>query len=149
MNKKIIESGIKACSASMHEKDRIWARYSNEKNEYTTTWLYNHFAGKFFGCHNDQDLCRFGRQIKKTPLFKKAQVLINTHPVRFFVNDFAEFMSAIWMILLYPDVHKYTLSQREEIAGHIYSKFWVKKRPLIQMQDHLVIYKGIDFKGLI
>ncbi|MDD4893731.1 MAG: class I SAM-dependent methyltransferase [Candidatus Omnitrophica bacterium] len=122
---------------------------SETKDEYTTTWLYNHFAGKFFGCHNDQDLCGFGQRLKREPLFKKSQILINTHPVRFFVNDFAKFMSVIWMILLYPNVHKYTLPQREEITEHIYNKFWLKKRPLIQMQDHLVLYNGIGFKGLI
>jgi len=122
---------------------------SETKDEYTTTWLYNHFAGKFFGCHNEQDLCGFGRKLKRDPLFKKAQILIDTHPVRFFVNDFAKFMSVIWMILLYPDVHKYTLSQREEITEHIYTKFWIKKKPLIQMQDHLVFYNDIGFKGLI
>ena len=114
---------------------------SETKDEYSTTWLYNHFAGKFFGCHNEQDLRGFGRRLKRDFLFKKAKILIDTHPVRFFVNDFAKFMSVIWMILLYPDVHKYTLSQREEITEYIYGKFWIKKKPLIQMQDHLVLLK--------
>lgn len=122
---------------------------SKTKDEHTSTWLYNHFAGKFFGCHNDQNLRGFGRQLKRNPVFKKAQILIATHPVRFFVSDFAKFMSVIWMILLYPEVHKYTLCQREEITEHIYGEFWLKKKPLIQMQDHLVVYKGIGFRGLI
>ena len=58
-------------------------------------------------------------------------------------------MSAIWMILLYPEVHQYSLKQREEITEFIYKKFWKVKRPLVQLQDHLVIYRGIGFKGLI
>jgi hypothetical protein len=122
---------------------------SETKDEYTSTWLYNHFAGKFFGCHNDQDLLRFGRRLSSSPVFTKAQVLGDTHRVSFFVDDFRKFMSVIWMILLYPNVHKYTLRQREEITEHVYKKFWLKKRPLIQMQDHLVVYKGIGFEGLI
>jgi len=46
-------------------------------------------------------------------------------------------------------VHKYSLKQREEITEFVYKHFWIKKRPLIQSQDHLVAYKGIGFKGLI
>jgi uncharacterized protein YbaR (Trm112 family) len=34
---------------------------SSADNPATTTWLYNHFAGKFFGHRNDQDLRAFGR----------------------------------------------------------------------------------------
>jgi len=122
---------------------------SETKDEYSSTWLYNHFAGKFFGCHNYQDLAGFGRRLAKGQVFKKSQAFINTHRVRFFVNDFGKFMSVVWMILLYPNVHKYTLSQREEITEHIYRKFWLKKKPLIQMQDHLVVYKNIGLRGLI
>ncbi|MBI4706396.1 MAG: class I SAM-dependent methyltransferase [Candidatus Omnitrophica bacterium] len=122
---------------------------SETNNEYTTTWLYNHFAGKFFNCYNDQNLREFGRKLKRNSLFKKAQVLVDTHSVRFFVSDFSKFMSVVWMILLYPNVHKYALAQREEITEYVYNKFWLKKKPLIQMQDHLVIYNGIRFKGLI
>jgi hypothetical protein len=122
---------------------------SETNNEYTTTWLYNHFAGKFFNCYNDQNLREFSQKLKRNFLFKKAQVFVDTHPVRFFVSDFSKFMSVIWMILLYPNVHKYTLAQRKEITDYVYNKFWIKKKPLIQMQDHLVIYNGIRFKGLI
>ena len=119
---------------------------SETEDEYTSTWLYNHFAGKFFGCHNDQDLNRFGRQLSNEPAFKNARVSIDTHSVRFSVDDFTKFMSVIWMVLLYPNVHKYTLKQREEITEHVYKKFWLTKKPLIQMQDHLVLYRGIDFR---
>lgn len=122
---------------------------SRSSSQQTTTWLYNHFAGKFFGCHNDQDLRRFKEELKNKPFFKDTQVLIRTHGVKFFVNDFAKFMAVIWMILLYPNVHRYTAAQKEEIAEFIYRHFWLKKRPLLQMQDHLVVYRGIDFKGLI
>jgi len=122
---------------------------SESQNHFSTTWLYNHFAGKFFGAHNDQDLRGFRDVLRKRPVFKKAQVLSRTNRVYFSVDDFGKFMSAIWMILLYPHVHRYSLSQREEITEFIYREFWHKKKPLIQEQDHLVVYKGIKFKGLI
>ncbi len=122
---------------------------SESKEECTTTWLYNHFAGKFFGCRNDQDLLKLRPQLRKDPMFKKAEILTATHRVRFFVKDFKKFMAVIWMILLYPNVHKYSLKQREEITEFVYKHFWIKKRPLIQSQDHVVVYKGIGFKGLI
>lgn len=138
-------NGILAAKGAMHAV----LMASETDDEYSSTWLYNHFAGKFFGRHNDQDLATFGRKLSGYPAFKKAQVLIDTHPIRFSVNDFVKFMSVIWMVLLYPNVHKYTLRQREEITEYVYKKFWQKKAPLIQMQDHLVVYRGIGFKGLI
>ncbi|MFH1440850.1 MAG: class I SAM-dependent methyltransferase [Candidatus Omnitrophota bacterium] len=122
---------------------------SKSENQFSTTWLYNHFAGKFFGAYNDQDLRGFGKELKKQLVFRKAQILTSTNRVQFFVNDFEKFMAVVWMILLYPNVHKYTLAQREEITEFVYKKFYISKRPLIQEQDHLVIYKGFKFKGLI
>ncbi len=122
---------------------------SQSDDPYTTTWLYNHFAGKFFGAHNDQDLCRFAARLSKKPFFKECQIYCRTHNVRFLVEDFLKFMSVIWMILLYPNVHKYNLAQKEEITAFIYDNFWKKRRPLIQAQDHLVIYSRIGFKGLV
>lgn len=121
---------------------------SRSDDDRTTTWLYNHFAGKFCGCYNDQDLVAFGKEIRRSAQFKKAQIYATTHNVRFYVDDFAKFMAVVWMILLYPDVHKYTLRQREKITEFVYEKFWIKKRPLVQAQDHLAIYRGIGFNGL-
>jgi len=115
----------------------------------TTTWLYNHFAKKFCGHTNNQDLIRFAGRLRKNSFFKKAQVLSKTSRVKFFVNDFQEFMAVIWMILLYPHVHRYTLDQRREITEYVYVNFFEKKKPLFQDQDHLAIYRGISFKGLI
>ncbi len=115
----------------------------------TTTWLYNHFAKKFCGHTNNQDLAGFAAALKKNDAFKKTQILCKTSRVRFFVDDFREFMAVVWMILLYPRVHRYTLEQRQEIAEYVYVKFFEKKRPLFQHQDHLVLYRGISFKGLI
>ncbi|MGB2600732.1 MAG: class I SAM-dependent methyltransferase [Candidatus Omnitrophota bacterium] len=115
----------------------------------TTTWLYDHFVGKYFGRHNDQNLLEFKEELQRNSVFKNAQILSRTNRVRFFVNDFEKFMAVVWMILLYPNVYKYTKPQKEEITEFVYEEFWKKKKPLIQSQDHLVLYKGLDLKGLI
>ncbi|HRZ87095.1 MAG TPA: class I SAM-dependent methyltransferase [bacterium] len=115
----------------------------------TTSWLYEHFAGRFCGHHNTQDLMAFGRAIARDPLYAGAVIRAKRSRVYFFVEDFEKFMAVVWMILLYPNVHRYTHEQREEIAHFMYATFWKKKKPLVQVQDHLAIYKGISGKGLI
>lgn len=122
---------------------------SESANPYSTTWLYNHFAGRFFGHRNNQDLLKFKKELSKSSTFRRAQVMSKTSQVRCFVNDFDKFMAVMWMILLYPAVHRYSLKQRKEIISYVYKKFWRKKRPLLQEQDHLVVYRGVSFKGLI
>jgi len=117
-------------------------------NEASTTWLYNHYAGKYFGHRNDQDLLKFERDLAGDPVFKNAVFFSRTHHIRFFVDDFEKFMSVIWMILLYPDVHPYTQKQKEEITEFVFRKFWLHKRPLIQLQNHVSICRGICLEGL-
>ena len=107
----------------------------------STTWLYNHFAGKFFGCSNDQDLASFGRTLHSNTGFEKADIRVETHEVKFLIADFEKYMEVIWMILLYPDMHDYTHDQREEITEYIYSSLYEPGKPLIQMQDHLIVRK--------
>ncbi|MDD5424700.1 MAG: class I SAM-dependent methyltransferase [Candidatus Omnitrophica bacterium] len=114
---------------------------SKSDDEYTTSWLYGHFAGKYFGCHNDQDLWHFKKELESDPVFSKSRISIERSRVSFFVDDFEEFMSVIWMIMLYPNVHRYTRSQKEEITEHAYRKFWLPKKPLIQEQDHLIVFR--------
>jgi len=115
----------------------------------TTTWLYNHFAGKFFGHRNDQDLRAFGRRLRRDRDFAKAEIRGKTDRVRFFVDDFRELMSVVWMILLYPNVHRYSAAQRQEITRHVYRRLFAKRKPLLQDQDHVVIYRGLRDTGLI
>ena len=122
---------------------------SKSDDPMTTTWLYNHFAGKFFGVYNDQDLKALTRKLRGNPIFQKAQVVSCTDQVRFFTDDFEKFMTVIGMIMLYPEVHKYTLPPRREITEYVYENFWIKQKPLIQMQDHMVIYRGLGFRGII
>jgi hypothetical protein len=122
---------------------------SRATNPSTTTWLYNHFAGRYFGHVNDQDLLAFARQAARGGWFGRAQILTKTDRVRFFVDDFRALMSVVWMILLYPNVHRYTREQREAITRHVYRKLFAPKKPLLQDQDHLVIYRGIRGRGLI
>ncbi|MBI4970503.1 MAG: class I SAM-dependent methyltransferase [Candidatus Omnitrophica bacterium] len=123
---------------------------SSESNDHqSTTWLYNHFAGKFCTHKNNQDLLQFGKMLRQDPFFENAEIRSKTSRVEFFVEDFGQFMSVIWMILLYPQVHHYTLSERHEITEYVYEHFFAKKKPLIQCQDHLVIYRGLGIKGII
>lgn len=120
---------------------------SKSDDRRTTTWLYNHFAGKFCGHHNNQDLLQFKHLLAKDSYFKNAQLISSTHRVEFFTEDFEQFMAVIWMILLYPDVHPYTLAERHEITEYIYKNFFLKKIPIIQSQDHFMIYRGVKTRG--
>ena len=122
---------------------------SSADNQATTTWLYNHFAGKFFGHQNDQDLRAFARELQRDRHFGGAEILAKTDRVRFLADDFRALMSVIWMILLYPNVHRYTPGQRREITEHVYRSLFAKRKPLLQDQDHLVIYRGRPGRGLI
>jgi hypothetical protein len=105
----------------------------------STTWLYNNFAGKFFGCINDQDLASFGQALNKKQGFEETDIQVETHRVKFFSDDFEKLMAVIWMIFLYPNVHDYSHDQKEEITEYVYSSFYKPGKPLVQMQDHLVI----------
>lgn len=122
---------------------------AESRNRSTTTWLYNHFAGKFFGHRNNQSLPMLKKELDDDPLFRDAQILLSASRVEFFVDDFLKFMEVVWMILLYPDVHRYSEEQREEIVAWVYDHFWSPRQPLCQVQHHLVVYRGMEFKGLI
>ena len=123
---------------------------ANESEDRTsTTWLYNHFAGRFFGAKNDQDLKGFASELRSYPVFRNAQVLTKRSRVEFRVDDFERFMGVIWMILLHPHVHRYSRNQQSEITEYVYTNLWKRGVPLVQMQDHLVVYRGKGIRGLI
>ena len=61
--------------------------------------------------------------------------------VRFWVDDFDLFMGVVWMILLYPHAHDYTLEQRIEITEFVIEHYWIPKRPLVQSQDYVTLHK--------
>jgi hypothetical protein len=132
-------------SAAIHAV--LMANHSDVRT--STTWLYNHFAGRFFGATNDQDLKGFARELRRDAVFGGAQVLTKTSRVEFRVDDFERFMGVIWMILLHPHVHVYTRDQQSEITEYIYTKLWERNLPIVQMQDHLVVYRGKGISGLI
>jgi len=118
------------------------------RNPLTTTSLYNRFAGNYFGIRNDQSLPELKRRLERLPEFRNTQLHIRTSKVRFFVDDFVKLMQVVWMILLYPDVHNYSESQKEEIVSYVYDTFHAGRQPLYQEQHHLVLYRGIGFRGL-
>jgi hypothetical protein len=125
----------------------LMANQSDDRS--TTTWLYNHFVSKFFGLDNTQDLRRFAATLSGRPRFRNSQILFKTNRVRFRAPDFEKLMAVVWMVLLYPDVHPYTEQQRREITEFVYQNFWLQGQPLIQIQDHLVVYRGLRLRGTI
>lgn len=109
----------------------------------STSWLYEHFVGKYFGLKNHQSLRQFAKDIGGNRVFGNARIKLRTNKVYFYVDDFEKFMAVVWMIMLYPDVHSYTLAQKEEITEYVYKRIWKKKRPLVQFQDHLAVFRGV------
>jgi hypothetical protein len=118
-------------------------------NRETTAWLYEHFVGKYYGEKNTQDLLAMKEVLLRDGAYDGAQILSKTTDVRFWTDDFARFMAVIWMIMLYPNVHRFDDAQKEEITRYIYDNFWLPGKALHQTQDHVVIYKGVDVPGLI
>lgn len=116
---------------------------SRSDDPQTTTWLYNHFAGRFAGHENDQCLNRFRELAARRPAFRGCRCQGKTSRVAFFTDDFKKFMAVVWMILLHPQVHVYSREQRREITEHVYRNFFRPKKPLIQSQEHLVVYRGV------
>jgi hypothetical protein len=115
----------------------------------STTWLYNHFAGRFFDHHNDQDLLACAAGVAADPVFAGAQVLTKSSRVEFFVDDFERFMAVVWMVLLHPNVHRFTEEQQREVTEWVYANLWSRGQALEQVQDHMVIYRGAGKSGLI
>lgn len=115
----------------------------------STTYLYNHFAGKFFAHHNDQDLRACAAGLAADPAFADAQVLSKSSRVEFFVDDFEQFMAVVWMILLHPNVHHFAEDQQREVVEWVYGNLWSRGLPLVQVQDHVVVYRGTGTPGLI
>ena len=69
--------------------------------------------------------------------------------VEFFVNDFEQFMAVVWMILLHPNVHRFSNAQQCEVIEWVYANLWSRGQPLVQIQEHAVIYRGTGLAGLI
>lgn len=116
--------------------------------EETTTALYNRFVGRYFGQSTDQDLVAFGQSLKERPGFEAAVIGQATREVRFWADDFHDFMAPVWMIMLYPHVFNYSLEQRREITAYVLQTFWRQQRPLVQVQDYLTLVKGAGSGGL-
>jgi hypothetical protein len=125
----------------------LMAYHSDDRT--STTWLYNHFSERFFGHHNDQDLKSCAEELRGDMRFAGAEILNKVSRVTFFIEDFEIFMAVIWMILLHPNVHQFSEEQQCEVIEWVYEHIWSRGVPLVQMQDHLVIYRGKGIPGLI
>jgi hypothetical protein len=105
----------------------------------SANWLYNHFAGKYFGVRNTQDLPEFARELRNDPRFLDAIIQTRTCHCRFWCEDFGDLMHGVWMILLHPNVHRFDESQQREVIEYVYANVYTAQRPLVQRQDHLYI----------
>ncbi len=114
---------------------------ARETRPHTTTWLYNTFAKRYFGASTDQDLLGLRQELRDVHALKDCEISAETRQVRFWVDDFDLFMAVVWMILLYPHAHDYTLEQRIEITEFVIENFWIPKRPLVQTQDYVTLHK--------
>ena len=89
------------CSRILRRSGAIHAviMASASNNHYSTTWLYNHFVGRFLDCRNDQNLKAFGNELSRNNTFRGSEFQQCTHRVDFFVDDFEKFMAVVWMII--------------------------------------------------
>lgn len=108
---------------------------------YTTTWLYNHFANKFLGHSNSQNLLDLPAQIRTTT--QHLRFSAQSSATRFRPSSFREMMAVVWMIMLHPDVHQFDLDQRTEITEFVLDEFWLPRRDIIQIQDYVTAVKPV------
>jgi hypothetical protein len=106
----------------------------------SANWFYNHFAGKYFGVRNTQDLPEFAGELRKDPRFSDALIQTRTSHSRFWCEDFGELMHGVWMILLHPNVHRFDEGQQREVIEYVYENVYTARQPLMQRQDHLYIH---------
>lgn len=117
----------------------LMSRFSDDP--LTTSWLYNHYSRRYFSRINGQSLLTLQDGLMAEDRLKDAELSSYTSEVRFWVNDFEQFMQVIWMILLHSTVHRYDRTQMEEIIRDTHAKFFAPQQPLLQSQDHLFIQK--------
>lgn len=115
---------------------------SHSPDPTSVAWLYNYFAGRFFGVHNDQDLVEFAGQLRSDKRFAGARVSTRSSQVRFWADDFEQLMHVVWMVLLHPNVHRFNTAQQREVIEYVYENLFLPRLPLTQVQDHLFLYKG-------
>ena len=108
------------------------------------SWLYNYFAGRFFGVRNDQDLRRCALGLRDEGMLPGARFVLTRTQVQFFAPDFEQFMRVVWMILLHPTVHRFSRDQQCAVIDYVYDHLWSRGLPLLQEQDHVVIYRTGD-----
>jgi hypothetical protein len=111
----------------------------------TTTWLYNTFTDLNFGpFKNDQDLERLADTLKASLPPDEVQVAVTSSRIEFCPQSFEQLMAAMWMVLLHPHVHEYSVHQAREVTEHLYRHFWKERKPLVQIQKHLTIYRNVS-----
>jgi hypothetical protein len=113
---------------------------SHAEDPRSANWLYNHFARKFFGVKNTQDLPKFAAELRKEGRFADACIQTRSSTWSFWCEDFEQLMHGVWMILLHPNVHKFDEARQREVIEHVYERVYTARQPLTQVQDHLYIH---------
>ena len=54
---------------------------AEDEDRRSTTYLYNHFVGKFFGARNDQNLLELKKELDKDRAFRSAEIVSRTTEV--------------------------------------------------------------------
>ncbi len=114
---------------------------SKTEQPYTTTWLYNRFAQKFFSTRNSQDLLQLPSKLRSMPGMRRMRYSTDSRAVRCRPQSFDDLMAVVWMILLYPHVHDFSADHRAEITEFVLDAFWLAERDLVQIQDYVTIAK--------
>jgi len=115
---------------------------SSTKRPYSTTWLYNRFAEKFCGTHNTQNLLDLPARIKTLPAGGDLYFTARSSAVRCRPQRFEDLMAVVWMIMLCPQVHDFSIDQQVEITEYVLDEFWLPGRDLVQVQDYVTITKS-------
>ncbi|WP_299011562.1 hypothetical protein [uncultured Shewanella sp.] len=122
-----------------HGKIHILLMAVNDEREDTTEALYRHFMRQFYGEYCPQNVRTLYHELQKNEQFSEMDLHLDTREVKFYTHDFAEYMAVVWMILLYPHVHQYSLEERKDITEYVFDHLWSQQKPLIQLQDSLII----------
>jgi hypothetical protein len=150
--------GQRAAASAMVGQDKVWARHSNDKvdiGESLTRIIRTlnralplEAPMRALSVGNSSE---FGRELQRAggPGGDEAQVVLKRSRVEFFVEDFERLMAVVWMILLHPRVHRFNTEQQCDVIECVYLDLWRRRKPLVQEQDHLAIYRGNGVRGLV
>jgi hypothetical protein len=126
----LIQQGVSMSRALMSQQDKIWSRYSRDKVDIGETLA--------------QILRTLGKAAPLSRPLRALSVGSSTEP-QFRLLE-ASFRGGLYLL----DIEQAALGViKEEITAHVYRRVFARRAALFQDQDHLVIYRGLNGRGLI